>query len=175
MRNGHRGLTVLLAIGCGSAFLRGAFADSGVAAAPITSTQSPTEEVTVEAHREKLSKLRKEINRSVDNFFAAFNKANTVPGYETHCSDEKRGGSHIDHHVCTPRFVNDAQQEETQGFFDNYATIPAANLIYLRSRGYKKRLEELIHNDPQVHQAAVEFDALTQQYAAVGREKVKAN
>ncbi len=77
------------------------------------------------------------------------------------------------HHVCTPKFVNDANDQETQGFFDGYATTPAVNLIYLRGRGYKQRLEELIHSDPKVHQAALEFDALTLRYEAVSREKVK--
>jgi hypothetical protein len=135
--------------------------------------QEPTEEVSVEAHKLKLNRLRIEINKAVDRFYAAFNKVNTEPEYETRCGDERRENSYIVHHVCTPRFVNDAHEQETKGFFYGYATIPAADLIYLRGRTYKKRLEELIHVDPQVRQAAAEFDALTQQFAAVSREKVK--
>jgi len=175
MRKGHRGLPVVLAMICGATLLPVAYGDPAVATAPMTSPQNPPDEVTVEAHREKLSKLRVQIKKSVDNFYEAFNRANTVPEYETHCRDEKRGESHVTDHVCTPKFVNDANDQETQGFFDNYATVPAGNLIYLRTPGYKSHLEALIHSDPNVHEAAVEFDALTQEYAAVGREKVKAN
>ena len=138
-----------------------------------TDQQVPAEEVSVEAHKLKLSQLRVEINRAVDNFYDAFNKANTVPDYETRCRDVRRPSSYTLRHVCTPRFFNDANEQETQGFFGGYATVSAANLITLRARGYKKRLEELIHTDPTVHQAALEFDALTQRYEAVSKERVK--
>jgi hypothetical protein len=81
---------VLLVVICGSLC---AAAD---AANPSAQTQNggsakqvPIEEVTVEAHKEKMSKLRLEIKKSVDDFYDAFNKANTVPEYETHCRDEK--------------------------------------------------------------------------------------
>jgi hypothetical protein len=184
MRSGqpllNRPRAVLLTVICGSLFIPAAYA---VDATPDSA--KPTEEVSVEAHKLKLYRLRMEINKAVDNFYDVFNKVNTEPEYETHCSDERRATSYTVHHVCTARFQNDANEQETQAYFssyatygdvnDGYATVPAFSLIYLRGRGYKQRLEELIHNDPQVRQAAAEFDALTQQYAAVSREKVKAN
>jgi hypothetical protein len=173
---------VLLAASCAwllipAAYALGATPDRAkISAADQASTangQEPAEEVSVEAHKLKMYRLRMEINKAVDNFYDEFNKKNTVPEYETHCSNERRSTSYTVHHVCTPRFVNDANEQATQGYFYHYATIPADNLIYVRGIGYKKRLEELIHDDPQVHQAAVEFDALTQQYWAVSKEKVK--
>jgi hypothetical protein len=183
MGKGHGGrMAVRLALICAVSFIPAAYGQTAGSdtANPGTAAQSggtdqpeTTEEVSVEAHKLKMSRLRLAINKAVDNFYDVFNKVNTEPEYETHCSNERRITSYTVHHVCTPRFVNDANDQETQGFFDGYATIPAANLIYLRGRGYKKRLEELIHTDPQVHQAAAEFDALTLQYAAVSREKVK--
>lgn len=183
MGNGPGGrIAGFLALICAVAFIPTANAEPAAADAVQAATQTqtggtdqqePTEEVSVEAHKLKLSRLRVEINKAVDNFYDAFNKVNTVPGYETHCSNERRSTSYTVHHVCTPKFVNDANDQETQGFFDGYATTPAVNLIYLRGRGYKQRLEELIHSDPKVHQAALEFDALTLRYEAVSREKVK--
>jgi hypothetical protein len=189
MRSGqppvHRPRAVVLTVICGLLFIpaaayainatpepaNGSTADQNSSA----DSQESTEEVSVEAHKLKLSRLRIEINKAVDNFFDVFNKANTEPEYETHCSDERRDNSYTKRHVCTARFQTDAYEQETQGFFDHYATTPAVSLIYLRGRSYKKRLEDLIHNDPQVRQAAAEFDALTQRYEAVSREKVKAN
>ncbi len=174
MRSGHplvkRPRAVLLTVICGSLFIPTAYA-----ADATPDSAQPTEEVSVEAHKLKLYRLRLEINKAVDNFYDVFNKVNTEPEYETHCSDERGATTYIVHHVCTARFESDANEQETQGFFYGYATTPAASLIYLRGRTYKKRLEELIHSDPQVRQAAFEFDALTQQYASVSREKVRAN
>jgi hypothetical protein len=71
--------------------------------------------------------------------------------------------------------VDDANDQETQAFFSGDATVPASALIVLRMRGYKQRLEELIHDDPNVRQAALHFDALTQQYAATSTAKAKSN
>jgi hypothetical protein len=161
---------VVLALLCGTSLLPAAYAQSDAVDKPQV-----LDEVTVEAHRQKLSQLRQQIKKSVDDFFDAFNKANTVPGYETRCADEKPSGSNIASHVCRPRFVDDANEQETQGFFYGYPSIPAAALITLRMRGYKKRLEELIHTDPHVRRAAVDFETLTEQYAAVSKEKVTAN
>jgi hypothetical protein len=140
-----------------------------------TDLQPSLEEVTVEAHKLKLSKLRQLINKSVDNFYDTFDKINTVPGYDTTCSDERRESSYVKHHVCTPRFVHDATQDETQGYFYGYATIPAASLVMLRMPGYKETLESLIHSDPRLRQAALDFEALKERYDAVSKEKVKAN
>lgn len=186
MRNGPpvanwKKSALLLSI-CGSFFMPAAYAlnepadtANASAAAPSAGAQGPVEEVTVEAHKLKLSKLRMAIKKSVHDFYDAFNKANTVPGYDTHCSDEKPPGSYIAHLVCTPRFFDDANEQATQGFFYGYATIPAASLIMVRQRGYKEHLQELIHNDPRVRQAALDSYALAQQYEAVRNEKVKAN
>ena len=167
---------VLLVVICGS-WCAAADAADPSAQTPNSDSdkQAPVEEVTVEAHKEKMSKLRVEIKKSVDDFYDAFNKANTVPEYETHCRDEKPPGSYIARHVCTPRLIDDANEQNTQAFFNGTAAVPAGTLIALRMPGYKKHLEALIHDDPNVRQAALHFDALSQQYAATSREKVKPN
>jgi hypothetical protein len=169
---------VLLAVIC-SSLCAVAHAGNPVAPLPDGDSDSPAEvaEVTVQAHKEKMAKLRLEIKKSVDDFYDAFNKANTVPEYETHCADERPTGSLIASHVCRPRLVDDANDQETQAsvFFDNHATVPAYALIFLRMRGYRKQVEELIHNDPNVRQAALHFEALSEQYSATSKEKVKPN
>jgi hypothetical protein len=167
---------VLLAVICGSWC---AATDAANPGAPMqngnSDKQAPVEEVTVQAHKEKMSQLRLEIKKSVDDFYDAFNKANTVPEYETHCRDEKPWNSNIAHHMCTPRLMDDANEQAAQGFMDGFATVPAATLIALRMPGYKNHLQALIHDDPNVRQAALHFDALTQQYAATSTEKLKPN
>jgi hypothetical protein len=169
---------VLLAVIC--TFLCVA-ADAANPGAPLQNSDSDKQaevaEVTVQAHKEKMARLRLQLKKSVDEFYDAFNKANTVPEYETHCADERPTGSLIASHVCRPTLVDDANDQETQAsvFFDNHATVPASALIFLRMRGYRKQLEELIHNDPNVREAALHFEALSEQYAATSKEKVKPN
>jgi hypothetical protein len=167
---------VLLAVICGSLCAAAAAADPAAPAQNGDSgKQAPVEEVTVQAHKEKLAKLRQEIKKSVDDFYDAFDKANTVPEYETHCADEKPPNSNISSHVCRPKLVDDANQSNAQTFFDGHAAVPAITLVTLGMSGYRSHLEALIHDDPDVREAALHFDALTQQYAAASKEKVKAN
>jgi len=167
-----------------ASLLIAAFPISGAAVATDTDTgvqnggtlqqqEQPVDEVTIEAHREKLSRLRAEIKKAADAYYEAFNNVNTVPGYETHCNDELRPGTRIARHVCTPQFVESATEGDVQSFFFGNASIPANVLIALRYRGYIKYLRELTEKDPKLHQAALDFDALTQQYQRVSREKVK--
>jgi hypothetical protein len=167
---------VLLAVICG---LLCAAAEAADTSAPMpkgdSDKQAPIAEVTVEAHKEKLSKLRLEIKKSVDDFYDAFNKANTVPEYETHCTDEKPPNSNIPSHVCRPKLVDAANQQDTQVFFEGTAAVPASTLIALRMPDYKKHLEALIHDDPDVRRAALHVDALTEQYAAASSENLKPN
>ncbi|HEY4342611.1 MAG TPA: hypothetical protein VGM97_21940 [Steroidobacteraceae bacterium] len=167
---------LMLAVIC-SSWCVAAYAADSSAPAPLPNgnadSQSVAAEVTVEAHKEKMNRLRLEIKKSVDDFYDAFNKANTEPSYETHCADERPAGSYIARHVCTPRLMHDATEQETQGLFYGYATVPAVSLITLRMRGYKKRLRQLIHDDPNVHRAALHFESLTEQYAATSVERVR--
>lgn len=180
MRNRLGAPATLLGLFCGLSCLQLASAAPPASPGTAMTTASTSEDdlqpslagVTVEAHRLKLSKLRELINKSVDNFYDTFNKANTVPGYYTTCSDERRYNSYVKFHTCDPKFVHDATQDSIQGYFYGYAAAPAGNLIALRMPAYRKTIRALIHSDPNVRQAAFEFDALNQQYAAVNREKV---
>jgi hypothetical protein len=167
---------ILLAVICASLCVAADAADTSAQTQTGDSDkQAPVEEVTVEAHKEKMSKLRLEIKKSVDDFYDTFNKANRVPEYETHCRDEKPSGSYIASHVCRPRLIDDANEQDTQAFFNNTAAVPASTLIALRMPGYKKHLEALIHDDPDVRRAALRVDALTEQYAAASSENLKPN
>lgn len=137
--------------------------------------QDAQPEVTIEAHKAKLYRIRKEMEKSVDAFYQAFNRVNTVPGYETHCADETPpNGSRFTAHICTPQFVHDATDANVRSFFFGDAGIPPATLVALRMRGYKKNLEALMHSDPAMREEARNFDELTQEYEMVRTERVKA-
>jgi hypothetical protein len=156
-----------------------------VFAAAVNATDPPTqssgagaqdtpEAVTVEAHKAKLYRIRKEMEKSADAFFEAFNRVNTVPGYETHCGDETLpNGSRFTAHLCTPQFVHDATDQNARSFFFGNAAIPPATLVALRMRGYKQHLEAALHSDPTMREAARNFDELNQEYEIVRTERVK--
>lgn len=169
-------LTLPAAYAHGGGQLAAAEAPTGSAA---VADQAPIEGVTIEAHRLKMGKLRIAIKKSVDDFYEAFNKANTVPGYETQCADQRPSdpysGSYIEYHVCTPQFVHNATADETQGFFYGYATTPAFTVVTVRMRGYKEQLEKLLHTDPGMRTAAAHFESLLEQYRSVSNEKVRPN
>jgi hypothetical protein len=66
-------LAVVLVLVCWISCLPAAYRQSG----DVNKLQV-LDEVTVQAHRQKLSQLRQQIKKSVDDFSDAFNKANTV-------------------------------------------------------------------------------------------------
>lgn len=139
-----------------------------------SSEQDTPEAVTIEAHKAKLYRIRKEMEKSVDAFYEAFNRVNTVPGYETHCANETPpDGTRFAAHVCTPQFVHDATEAEVRSFFFASAAIPPAAVVALRLRGYKKQLEALLHSDPAMREAARNFDELNQEYEIVRTERVR--
>jgi hypothetical protein len=137
--------------------------------------QDAPPEVTIEAHKAKLYRIRKEMEKSVDAFYEAFDRVNTVPGYETHCADETPpNGSRFTAHICTPQFVHDATDANVRSFFFGNAAIPPATLVALRMRGYKQRVEALMRSDVTMREAARNFDELHQEYEIVRTERVKA-
>lgn len=138
-----------------------------------TRKQDVKEEVTITAHKEKLWRLQKEINKSLDSFFDTFNEINTVPAYRTYCSDVIPIDSHIPRHVCTPKFFNDATEDEAEGFMLRSPAMMARMLVAVKMPAYKKHMQDLIHKDPRVRKAALDFEALFERYQAVTKEKVK--
>ncbi|HEY4212019.1 MAG TPA: hypothetical protein VGM84_11100 [Steroidobacteraceae bacterium] len=170
----------LLVLVCGS-FLTAAHADPDSPEAPKVGTEpgglllekDVTAEVTVEGHKEKMYRLRKEVDKAADAFFAAFNRANTVPGYNTHCQDEQPTGTYIAVHKCTPKFVDDANGSASMAFVSGRTYDSEAAAVPLRMALYRKQIHVLIKADPKVRKAAFEFDALMERYKATGREKVK--
>jgi hypothetical protein len=131
----------------------------------------PLDEVTVRARRESLNKLRQEIEKTEEAFYKAYNKANTEPDYRINCRDEKAGQSYV--RVCNPRFVDKANEDETQGFFYGYAAIPAGLVVAARRPAYQKHMREVIQKNPELIAAAGKYYELSKHYDAVRKEKFK--
>jgi hypothetical protein len=171
---------MLSALICG-AFLATAFA---VSAATDTATsaeaqqdtpnqQNSLDEVIIAAQREKLSRLREELQKTENAFYEEFNKINTDPQYETHCRFKSRAGSCILEHVCTPKFVDTAFEVEAQAFTRNYYAPPANDVILEKMPSYRKKVLELTQKDAKLGKTARDYLALTKHYEAVRKQKFK--
>jgi hypothetical protein len=138
----------------------------------------PIDEIIVNGQRDKLSKLRVEIDAAEDAFYEAINQVNTERQYHTFCDIETATEMRQKVHVCKPEFVSDAygeaMAEVMMGGGDlGSALARAASLINTRMPLYKAHLHELVQKNPKVGEALGRYYALTQHYAAVRKEKFK--
>jgi hypothetical protein len=131
----------------------------------------PLDEVTVLARRESLNKLRQEIGETEETFYKAYNKANTEPDYVINCRYERAGMSNV--RVCNPRFVDAANEAETQGFFYGYAAIPAGLMVAAKTQAYQKHMLDVVQKNPALVAAARKYYELSKHYEAVRKEKFK--
>jgi hypothetical protein len=169
------------------AFLKSLYAteQTGNQRAEIASTMvremvpDPMEEVTINARRESLNKLREEMGKTEEAFYKAYNKANTEPDYQINCRDER---VHMDDRLslamtyvraCNPRFVDKANEAETQGFFYGYAAIPAGLVIVSRLPAYQKHMLDVVQKNPDLIAAARKYYEIAKHYDAVRKEKFK--
>ncbi len=97
------------------------FLTSTAADAPITKTvaqtgdngkEQPLDAVTVSA--ERLMQVKMELQKAQDAFFAEYNRANTVPEFQTRCEMETDYSTRLEYHECTPKFVVAANESYAQ-------------------------------------------------------------
>jgi hypothetical protein len=131
----------------------------------------PLDEVTVHARRESLNKLHEEIGKTEEAFYKAYNKANTEPDYVINCRDDRAGMSNV--RVCNPRFVDAANEAETQGFFSGVAALPAWVVVAARRPAYQKHMLDVVQKNPELIAAARKYYELSKHYDAVRKEKFK--
>jgi hypothetical protein len=154
-------------------------ATSAEAQQDTPSQQNSLDEVIIAAQREKLSRLREELQKTENAFYEEFNKINTDPQYETHCRFKSRAGSRISEHVCTPKFVDTAFEVEAQAFTRNYVdghfyyAPPANEVILEKMPSYRKKVLELTQKDTKLGKTARDYLALTKHYDAVRKQKLK--
>lgn len=79
---------------------------------PVTAgLAAPLDEVKVIAEREKLNAMREELRKLEEQFFAAYNKANTRPEYEIVCKTEASRSGRLTQRFCEPAFLIEAMRD----------------------------------------------------------------
>lgn len=145
-----------------------------------TVPSDPLDAIIVNAQREKLSVLRKEIEQSEDAVYDAFNAANTIPEYRTHCSIEKNSiGGDYEHvgrwhqHICKPEFVETATSIEAQAIVNGWPYKPASMVINAKMLDYRQHVRDVAHKDPKLRKALGHYNAVTDRYDALWKAKFK--
>lgn len=162
-----------------------ATAPSSAAADPVVTTtgvagqkggqtsQGPLDEVIVNARKEKLSQLRKQIEKAQDAMYDTYNRINKVPEYQVYCRTETSTATRMPIHQCKPRLVNDATEAEATAFLHGEPFRPSGSVINEKMPDFEKHLRDVIRRNPKLHQAVLDYGALVKHYEVVRREKFK--
>lgn len=137
------------------------------------SKQAPLDEVIVNARKEKLSQLRKQIEKSQVAMYDTYNEINTVPEYRVYCSTEMDTATRLQTHICKPRLVNDATETEVSAILRGEPFRPSVSVINEKMPDFEKHLRDLAHKNPKLRKAVLDYGALVKHYEVVRKEKFK--
>lgn len=132
----------------------------------------PVEDIVITADREKLSKLKREIEKSGDAFFDAYNTVNTDPEYSVSCLvDYPWARWRV--HTCTPQFVLDARWDGVGRRALAARALKADARVVLKYADYRKHLLEVVEKNPKLIKLLEDYNMLTKHYQTVLDEKLK--
>jgi hypothetical protein len=152
---------------------------SAATSAPGQSKQ----EVIVAAHREKLRELTRDLAKAEDSFFNAYNRVNTIREFDVHCDVVTPTGTLFSSRECTPRFAQDAKEDEakatleafTGGIAGGLVAIPhgmtANEVINVKYSDYKKHLAEVVTKDPELRKMLQDYNVLKKQHDVTLKEE----
>ena len=155
-------------------FCQPVFAQAPVAPKPTDPKPTdPIAEVEINAQREKLYVLRKELVKLEDQFYAKYNEINTNNQFDVHCRMERRTGTNLSARVCTPVFVDNATEDEARAFLEGRTITPASMVILEKTPAYKKNLLDVSKANPELRKVLMEIDTLQKRYEVVRKKKFK--
>jgi hypothetical protein len=152
---------------------------SAAASAPDQSKQ----EVIVAAHRKKLRELTRDLAKAEDAFFNAYNRVNTIREFDVHCNVVTPTGTMLSSRVCTPRFAQDAEEDEAKATFEGLTAgstgglaatphgMTANEVINAKYSDYKKHLAEVVTKDPELRKMLQDYDVLKKQHDVTLKEE----
>jgi len=150
-------------------------AGANVVQAAVSMAVSQTSELPeIQVTGNRLYQLRRDIIRSEDRFFAAFNKLNTDHDFDIHCSQQTPLGTHIQSRVCRVKFYEKAQEDEARAWVTGDFSAPPAHLIALqRSAEYQQKALAVINAHPELLRMIREREALEKKFDAVRKARFK--
>jgi hypothetical protein len=160
-----------------SLLLPAALAQAATPATPTTRS-TETDEVVVNGERLKIDAMRKEIVQLEDRFYDLYNELNTADDFDIRCIEEARTGTRFIKRSCRPVYQERAVEEEGQAAFkiqqrfrekgpqlaDGGPPVPAAQTILRRLPEYKKNMEDVTRQHPELARLLEQRDKLIKQY-----------
>jgi len=141
------------------------FASFGVEP-PLTESPLPpaddTEEIVV--YGIPLKKLRFEMHKAEDNYFATFNGLNSTDEFDIRCFDHAYTGTRIPQRVCRAKFVDDIEAAAATAFLRGYPVVPTFGPMRLKAERLNAEMRALIPQHPELLAALNEFEAARQRF-----------
>ena len=116
----------------------------------------PMEEIVVYGDK-SLGILKRQVYKTEENFFAAFNTLNEEEEYDVHCFFEVPSFTHIRRHVCRANFVRDATAAEYAGWRRGQPALSARTVIMQKKKRLGIKLELLAAEHPELLEALSEY------------------
>jgi len=89
----------------------------GLLVAPLVhAAQDPIDTVTVEATRENVAKLEKQVKMAQMHFYELYNQLNKDRDYAIECEEAAPTGTRFKQTTCQPKFKSNAEAEEARQF-----------------------------------------------------------
>ena len=144
--------------------------------APLLATVPPVaddsiDEVEVEGKRVKLSAMRAELEKLEEQFYAEYNKVNTVRQYDVFCGLRLVTGSRVPRRFCRPAFLEHLREERDTPTFEQAA--PNAYLTLRRTQDYQKNMVEVVARHPDLFVLVKDYNALVLRYQQMRGEARK--
>jgi len=144
-------------------------ADPPPAAAPGGPPLEELDEVLVLGTQ--LWKLRQNMIRTEDRFYALYNELNKNHDFDVHCHIEAPTGRIIKDRVCRVAYVENAQEVEVKGFLDGHSAPPADMVGQARQADFEKNFLQVVNSDPRLRKLVREREALGKKYDAEVRKR----
>lgn len=128
------------------------FCQSASEQAAAKSSNEEIEEIIVYGEK-SLGNLRREVYRTEENFFAAFNSLNDDEEYDVHCFYEVPSFTHIRRHVCKANFIKDATANDYAGWRRGQPVVPSQTVIMQKKRRLGEKMELLAAEHPELLEA----------------------
>jgi len=126
----------------------------------MASNDQATEDIVV-VGKKSMSKLRREVYESEEDFYALYNKLNDDGEYDVRCWYETATGTRVKNHVCRAKFVTNAYSSRAgrnRSDLTRVANQEANPALAEKTAKYQAKLETLIAANPELEASLVRYN-----------------
>jgi len=140
-------------------------------AVPVIAEETVLDEVVVKGTR--LWKLREDMVKTEEKFYALYNELNENDDFDVNCQMEAPLGTRLKKRVCRIAFYEDAEAEAAQAFLRGDMAIDPQTVMLERQADYQKNALTIINGDPRLLKLVREREAIEKKYDAERKRRFK--